>query len=111
MKQGLRLFFILMLSISIQISASAQQPTVPEHEKKVYINDGNTYVQKSLPLYFKFSTSPGGQQYDLTSKMSSKYANPMYLDTEGINYMRSRYAVDQNTKKTIQPQQEVMYEL
>ena len=57
-----------MLSISIQISASAQQPTVPEHEKKVYINDGNTYVQKSLPLYFKFSTSPGGQRLQMTMR-------------------------------------------
>ena len=35
----------------------------------------------------------------------------MYLDTEGINYMRSRYAVDPETKKIIRPQQEVMYEL
>jgi len=111
MKQGLRLFYVLFLAISIQLSVSAQEPAVPEHEKKVYLNDGNTYVQKSLPLYFKFSTSPGGQQYDLTSKLTSKYANPMYLDTEGINYMRSRYAVDPETKKTIQPQQEVMYEL
>ena len=111
MKQGLRLFYVLFLAISIQLSVNAQEPVVPEHEKKVYLNDGNTYVQKSLPLYFKFSTSPGGQQYDLTSKLTSKYANPMYLDTEGINYMRSRYAVDPETKKTIQPQQEVMYEL
>jgi|TARA_B110000879_G_scaffold91271_1_gene125236 hypothetical protein len=111
MKKGLRLFYVLFIAISIQLSVNAQEPVVPEHEKKVYLNDGNTYVQKSLPLYFKFSTSPGGQQYDLTSKLTSKYANPMYLDTEGINYMRSRYAVNPETKKTIQPQQEVMYEL
>lgn len=111
MKQGLRFVAVIALALSIQISLNAQEPTVPEHEKKVYINDGNTYVQKGLPLYFKFSTSPGGQMYDLTSKTSSKYANPMYLDTEGINYMRSRYAVDPATGKTVSPQQEVMYEL
>ncbi len=111
MQQGLRVLVLFALAISIQINISAQEPTVPEHEKKVYINDGNTYVQKGLPLYFKFSTSPGGEMFDLNSKATSKYASPMYLDTEGINYIRSRYAVDPETKKTVQPQQEVLYEL
>ena len=31
----------------------------------------------------------------------------MYLDTEGINYIRSKWAVDKNTKKTVSPQQEI----
>lgn len=100
---------LLVGLVSSQLNA--QEPAVPEHEKRVYINDGNTYVQKGLPLYFKFSTSPGGTLYDLNSKATAKYASPMYLDTEGINYIRSRYAVDPNTKKTVQPQQEVLYEL
>jgi len=89
----------------------AQEPTQPNHEKRVYINDGNTYVQKSLPLYFNFSTTKGGTQYPLTSKATAKYADPMYLDTEGVNYMRSKWAVDPETGKTIYPQQEVLYEL
>jgi hypothetical protein len=89
----------------------AQEPAQPTHEKKVYVNDGNTYVQKSLPLYFMFSTSKGGTQYPLTSKKSADYADPMYLDTEGVNYMRSKWAVDPATGKTILPKREVMYEL
>ena len=92
-------------------SLSAQEPAQPTHEKRVYVNDGNTYVQKSLPLYFMFSTSKGGTQYPLTSKKSSGYADPMYLDTEGINYMRSKWAVDPATGKTIVPNEEVLYEL
>jgi hypothetical protein len=89
----------------------AQEPAQQNHENRVYVNDGNTYVQKSLPLYFMFSTSKGGTQYPLTSKKSAKYADPMYLDTEGVNYMRSKWAVDPETGKTKIPQEEVLYEL
>ncbi|MFT6802925.1 MAG: hypothetical protein ACJA2N_002116 [Salibacteraceae bacterium] len=92
-------------------TANAQEPAQPTHEKRVYVNDGNTYVQKSLPLYFMFSTSKGGTQFPLTSKKSANYADPMYLDTEGVNYMRSKWAVDPETRKTIIPNEEVLYEL
>lgn len=100
---------IAIVFISIQLKA--QEPQAGTHEKRVYINEGNTYVQKELPLYLKFSTSPGGENYDLNSKATSDYANPMYLDTEGLNFIRSKWAVDPETKKTISPQQEVLYEL
>ncbi|MGB1004377.1 MAG: OmpL47-type beta-barrel domain-containing protein [Salibacteraceae bacterium] len=98
----------LLISVG---NANGQEPTQPNHEKRVYVNDGNTYVQKSLPIYFMFSTSKGGTQYPLTSKKSAGYADPMFLDTEGVNYMRSKWAVDPETGKPKVPQEEVMYEL
>ncbi|MBD79781.1 MAG: hypothetical protein CL840_12770 [Crocinitomicaceae bacterium] len=89
----------------------AQEPAQLTHENVVYLNNGNTYVQKSLPLYLMFSTTPGGQTYDLKSKATAKYADPMYLDTEGVNYIRSKWAVDKESKKTASPQQEILYEI
>jgi len=103
--------FAFALIFSTCYSLSAQEPTKADHPKRVYLNDGNTYVQKELPLYLKFSTEPSGQNYDLKSKATAAYADPMYLDTEGINYIRSKWAVDKNTKKTASPQQEVLYEV
>lgn len=100
---------VLLVFMSIQIMA--QEPQQLTHEKRVYLNDGNTYVQKGLPLYLKFSTSPTGPNYDLKSKKAPQYANPMYLDTEGINYIRSKWAIDPETGKPAVPQQEVMYEV
>jgi len=82
-----------------------------DHQKRVYINNGNTYVQKSLPLYLKFSVDPNGENFDLNSKVSKDYSNPMFLDTEGINYIRSKWAVDKTTKKIASPKQEILYEL
>lgn len=101
---------LILIGISTQ-SIAQSEPSKNTFEKKVFLKDGNTYIQKQLPLYLKFSTDPQGKNYDLKSKSTPEYTDPMYLDTEGINYIRSRWAVDQNTKKTIQPQQEIMYEV
>lgn len=90
---------------------SQSEPTKPTYEKKVYKRDGNIYVQKQMPLYLKFSTTPDGENIDLHSKTTPEYADPMYLDTEGINYIRSKWAVDKTTKKTIYPQLEILYEI
>lgn len=99
------------LAFVFPLLSNAQEPSKPEHEKRVYVNDGNTYVQKSLPLYLKFSTTPNGENFPLKSKATADYADPMYLDTEGINYIRSRWAVDQNTKEPVNPQKEILYEI
>lgn len=82
-----------------------------DHQKRVYSNDKNTYVQKSLPLYLKFSIEPNGENYTLNSNVSKDYSNPMYLDSEGINYIRSKWAVDSESKKVVSPKQEILYEI
>ena len=86
----------------------SQTTTKLDHQKRVHVKNDNTYIQKSLPIYLNFSTEPNGQNYTLNSKVSKDYTNPMYLDTEGINYIRSKWAVDKNTKKTVSPQQETL---
>jgi len=102
----------LVIIHATYFSLNAQnEPTKPTFEARVYQNDGNIYVQKQLPIYLKFSTEPNGTNYDLKSKSTPEYADPMYLDTEGINYIRSRWAVDKETKRTVQPEQEIMYEI
>ena len=95
-----RLALIFLLITGLTISTLGQnEPSKPNFEKRVYLNDGNTYVQKQMPLYLKFSTEPDGKNYELKSKSTPEYADPMYLDTEGVNYIRSRWAVDKNSKK------------
>ena len=104
------LTLLLYFSFSVFL-VIAQEPSKPEHQKKVYLNDGNIYIQKQLPLYLKFSTEPNGQNYDLKSKGTPDYADPMYLDTEGINWIRSKWAVDKETKKAVSPPTEILYEI
>ncbi len=112
MRNITKIVVLFALFIFLSTNLKAQSPTQPTYEKKVYVDaDQNTYVQKSLPLYLSFSTTKGGTQHPLNSKASADYANPMYLDTEGINYIRSRWAVDKETGRTIQPQQEILFEI
>jgi len=100
------------LSFFVALSAISQsEPSKPSYEKQVYINDnGDIFVQKQLPMYLKFSTTPNGENINLKGKEPA-YAEPMYLDTEGPNYIRSKYAVDPATGKTVQPPREVLYEV
>lgn len=102
---------VLLINIGFLSCLNAQEPSKPTYEKKVFTKDGKYYIQKSLPIYLNFSTSPNGESYPLKSNANPSDANPMYLDTEGINYIRSKWAVDPATGKTISPQREVLMEM
>jgi hypothetical protein len=86
-----------------------------EHKNQIYKSeDGKLYINKELPIYFRIATSAdeGAETYLLMpSADSKKYANPMYLDTEGYNTFRSPSKVDTITKKTIYPLQDIIYEI
>jgi len=96
---------LLTLCGLLATSLSAQE------QPSVYQNEGRTYVNKELPIYLQFKTSPNGQTYNLNSEQHSQDANPMYLDTEGVNYIRSKWAVDSATGNPIYPLREVMMEI
>ncbi len=93
------------------VAHAQSEPSKPTYEKVVYENNGKTYVQKSLPVYVKFSVTPDGKNYPLKSSNHPEDANPLYLDTEGVNYIRSKWAVDPETGQPATPQREVMMEL
>ena len=73
-------------------------------------SSGNLFWRKSTPVYLFVSDSPEGNAQRLNSKKTPKYADPFYLDTEGINYIRTRNAVDPESGKIIQ-NTEVMFEI
>lgn len=105
---------LLLTFLSIVfLSVNAQEPLV--HKKKFYQSeDGKLYVNKDVPLYFRVSSSPdeNTESYLLNpSTDSKKYANPMYLDTEGYNTFRSPSKVDTVTKQIVYPLEDIIYEI
>ena len=105
-------FLILAILIAYGLEALAQK--VPEIEKKTYISpDGKMYVQKALPIYLYLSTKPNENQNAvmLKSEHTPKYANPMYFDSEGLNTIRSPWAVDPVTKELKYPKEDIIYEV
>lgn len=92
------------------MASSAQTNT--QHQPKAYVDSlGNLYWNKHQPFYLRIASSPTDTGRVLESKKSAQFVNPTYFDTEGANYIRTRYAVDPETKKRIVPQQEIMWEI
>ncbi len=107
----LRIFFLSFL-VGSHFMALSQQ--MPAHSAKVYVDDKNDiYWNKKLPFYIHLSTSPDveAETYQLESKVTPEYTDPSYFDTEGVNYIRSRWAVDPKTGNTISPQQELLWQV
>ncbi len=102
--------FLLILGVSMVISAQEQLPTTP---KVSFGQDGKLYVNKELGVYLWLSTSPDkdAPKHLLQSEETKEYSNPMYFDTEGYNTVRSPSAVDPDTRKTIYPEQDIIFEV
>jgi hypothetical protein len=103
---------LVLIMVLFVTSVSAQQQL--NHEKRTYIApDGNLYINKVLPLYLRIATSPdeNAETILLKSKISAKYTNPFYLDTEGMNTLRTPSAVDKETRKLVYPVQDIIFEV
>ena len=89
-----------------------EPPTIKKEAESVYISKTErVYVNKNLPIYLKFSTSPNGEVYKLKSEKHPEDTEPFYLDTEGANYIRSKWAINAETKEYAMPMREVQMEL
>jgi hypothetical protein len=105
-------FVVLIACLLISVFLKGQDQL--KHERKIYVApDGKMYINKSLPLYLRIAASPdeNAETWLLHSEETSKYSNPMYLDTEGYNTFRSPSAVDTATKKVIYPLQDIIFEV
>ncbi len=108
MTNNLRLISFLLI---INISAIAQ--VQPEHPRRYYVaEDGKLYWQAEKPVFLFISENPDGSGAKrLESQSTPEYTNPLYLDTEGINFVRTKWAVDQTTKEVVAPQKEIVFEV
>jgi len=91
-------------------SSFAQEQLI--HQPKVFVSkSGNVFWNKKLPVYMKLATSPDdtAKTYWVKSKLTAKYADPFFFDTEGINFIRTKWAVDKNTGQTVEPKIEVSW--
>jgi hypothetical protein len=90
----------------------AQEAIMPE--KKIYISpEGKTFVNRSLPVYIRMSTSPDSPDKALWLKEANKssVASPFYFQQEGYNCIRHPWAVDTVTKEIVYPKQDVVFEV
>ncbi|QZT37976.1 hypothetical protein K5X82_03520 [Halosquirtibacter xylanolyticus] len=107
---NLRLYFILLL-MGFQTVKAQEKVTVKRH---YYTDDhGQLYVPKSFPmfLYITSDTIAKKDMQRLNSQEMPQYTNPFYFDTEGRNTIRSPWAVDKETKQTVEPKIDVVFDV
>jgi hypothetical protein len=102
--------FLSTLAVIFSFFSIAQNAEV--HEKKIYQDStGKVHVHRSLPIYLSISTSPDGSNAHVLKGQDPKYSYPMFLDSEGYNSIRSPWKVDPETKETIYPKEDVIFEV
>ena len=105
----MRYSHFLILSL-LAILSHSQEPVKPVFESVFYQNNGKIYVNKTLPIYISISSSSDGSNPTVLDTPSNPSdGSPMYFDTEGVNFIRSKWAVDPETKKVTTPKREVLF--
>ncbi|MEQ8238538.1 MAG: hypothetical protein RIA69_04955, partial [Cyclobacteriaceae bacterium] len=103
-----QILLIITLISCVNVVLMAQ--TRVDHEKKYFVDDsGNLFWQKKLPVYLFVSPEPSAEK-GIKLANETGYGDPMYLDTEGANYIRSKWAMD-SEGQYLMPKQEVLYEI
>ena len=109
MKKNFTLLFVLLIILQ---SARAQEP-LPIIKRTYLSNDNKLYINKDLGVYLWLSNSadPNSVKLRLFSDSTKDYTNPMYFDARGFNSIRSPWAVDTSTKKTVYPLRDIVFEV
>jgi hypothetical protein len=83
---NIKTYFLLLLMPLLANTALAQVDSMKIKTDRLYIN-------KHLPLYLWVSSSPDGKSnaIKLEGTQNNRYANPFYLDTEGMNTIFPNY--------------------
>lgn len=111
-----RLSALLLLAIAIaptfSVFAQEQQPPQPTEHQFRDTTSGKLYWNRHKPLYLFVGATPDpASAHLLKSRKQAQWGTPFRLDTEGVNYIRTRWAVDPATGRTIQPKQEILWEV
>lgn len=105
-----RLLLITLIAFSFSFQSVSQEKTASG--QSYYVGeDGKLYWKGGKPMYLFVSENPDGSNPKrLESDKTKDHANPMYLDTEGINFIRSNWAVDKDGNYSV-PRQEILFEV
>ncbi len=100
--------------LGVALLCACASMTAQTQEKEVFKSfvdekSGTTYWNRNQPAYFNLSTQPNGEGSTTgVSQDKAKIEKPYYFDSEGLNYVRTRYQTDSNGK-TILPKKDLLW--
>ncbi|MFK7952323.1 MAG: hypothetical protein AB8B73_05710 [Ekhidna sp.] len=102
--------FLSALAFISVLTSIAQTQT--KHEPKIFRDSiDRVHVNMELPVYLSISSTPDGSDSQVLKGQDPKYSYPMFLDTEGYNSIRSPWKVNPETKETVYPKEDVVFEV
>ncbi|MBU2915987.1 MULTISPECIES: OmpL47-type beta-barrel domain-containing protein [Reichenbachiella] len=104
----MRKVFTILLFCPFVIFAQEKQKV----DANYYVGEeGKLYWHGKKPVYLFIADNPEGTNaHKLESQIHPQFTNPLYLDTEGINYFRSNWAADSTLTQHV-PKVEVLFEV
>ena len=101
---------VLLCALLLPFIAYSQDK--PKVEKQYYVSEeGKLYWYGKKPVYIFIADNPDAKNlHRLESQVHKDYTNPLWLDTEGVNYIRTNWAAD-STLKQILPKFELLFEV
>tara|TARA_X000001036_G_C20660948_1_gene798918 strand:+ start:163 stop:1893 length:1731 start_codon:yes stop_codon:yes gene_type:complete len=108
MKKNKILWVVMCLSFFHEGNTQSE-PEKPVFEAIMFQEGSKIYVQRDLPIYLSVSTTKDGKGINLETPAHPQDANPMFLDTEGVNYIRSKWAIDKEKQTYHDPKREILF--
>lgn len=100
-----------LLSLLIPVLATLTVAAQSYPAKHYTDTSGRLYWNKRLPVYLWVSSTPDSAEERLNKPANKLYADPLYLDNEGVNYIKHQFAVDPKTHEPVQPPQDAALEI
>lgn len=107
-----RYITLILLSFLLKNTTFCQE-IINKESYTYYDTIGNFYVNKSQPVYLWLGSSSDSTDHKhlLKSDTSAKFTNPMFFDQEGLNIIRSPWAVDTQTHIRLYPLEVIQFEI
>ncbi len=106
-KYHIKIFVIITILSLIALQAKSQTPQT-HTPKYIQKENGKIYWNMKLPAYITFATKPGGERHHLQTK-DGNTKQEFVFTVEGLNYIKSPWAVDKETRKAVYPKQLVSF--
>ena len=104
-----KVFWVILYFSFIYNCYAQNEPEKPVFEAIMFQEGSKIYVQRNLPIYLSISTTKDGKGINLETPENPQDANPMFLDTEGVNYLRSKWAIDKEKQTYHDPKREILF--
>lgn len=110
MKRLKRNFLFLWGFFLLPFLAQSQEKL--QHESQSYVSpEGKLFWPERMPVFIRISSTPEDPGVLMRSESTAQYADPYFFDTEGVNYIRTRHAVNKETGKMVYPLTDVVWEV